>query len=584
MTRSIIALLFFLALFGACRKNIDLTTEEVLGPIPVVNVQASLTGRVTTANGLPISGATVQVAGLTLTTDDDGLFFVPKKLMNKNGTYIKASTAGFFDTGKFAFPRLNGSSFIEIKMLPKSLAPVFDSGTGGSFNTFDGATIITIPAHGIAGENGQPFTGQVYATAIWLNPADSITFDLMPGDLRAEDSEGYARMLRTFGMIGVELESASGEKLNLLPGIKASVSMPVPSAVIASAPAHIPLWHFDEISGYWQEEGSALLTGDRYTFEVGHFSFWNCDIPEDVIRLSGTVVTPNGDPLISGRVAVSSQNFGTAATYTDNEGKFSGYVPKGVPLTIYVDNSCGGFQYQENIGPFESDVELNEIQIDNPNAITVTGTLQGCDLNPVANGIAIIRLNGSPHAVVLSDNNGYFSATIATCLTNVIVSLSAFDETALLQSAQVSLPANGNPVDMGTIPVCISLDEYITVNVDGITKTFVHELAFIDPDPTDEVGRFQGTISSDTVFVLVDFINYQDTEAILASLIINLKAPGSGNTYISYHSFDVPVIYFNEYPTMPGEYAVGSVEGFVTKSPDSTTPIPYSLSFRIKKQ
>ena len=35
------------------------------------------------------------------------------------------------------------------------------------------------------------------------------------------------------------------------------------------------LWYFDEDAGLWKEEGSATLSGNVYTANVSHLSYWN---------------------------------------------------------------------------------------------------------------------------------------------------------------------------------------------------------------------------------------------------------------------------------------------------------------------
>jgi len=579
MNRLLIASFLSLALFAACRKDYDTTTDKVLGPIPTENVQASLTGRVTHPNGAPIPGLTVEVAGQTLVTDDEGLFFVHKKLMDKNGTYIKVSGEGFFKAGKFAFPQLGSSTFIEIQMIPKLLSATFQSTTGETFTPVGGGE-VTIPANAIVGANGLPYTGTVQAYAVWLNPAESSTFERMPGDLRARDTDGYAKILKTFGMIGVELESPSGEKLNLLPNKKASISLIVDNDLLALAPPTIPLWHFNDTNGYWEEEGSGSLVGNRYAFEVGHFSFWNCDVPADFIRLTGTVVDADNNPLIGTRVIISSQNFGIRTAYTDDEGKFSGFVPKGDVLTFSIEDACGAIQYEVNIGPFNTDTDMGAIEVAGINSLIVTGNLLDCDQQPLADGLTVIRRDGSPVAVVLSDETGHFSAAIVWCAGSSTISVSAFDTDNLLQSAPLFFEQTGNTVEAGAIPVCTALDEYITLNLDGTTHTFPHNLQF---DFLGDGGSLYGQQNNDTVSVSLRFANYQNLQADVSFIGIYLRAPDQSLLSYFCNNCTGTDIIFTKFPATAGQYAVGSIQGNVVR-PLNSTPIPYSLNFRIKKQ
>jgi ABC-type sulfate transport system permease subunit len=101
----------------------------------------------------------------------------------------------------------------------------------------------------------------------------------MPGNLTGITINNEQKILQTYGMIAVEMEGSSGEALNIAGSKQATISFPIPSAMLANAPATIPLWHFDETIGVWKEEGTATKQGNAYVGVVTHFSFWNCDVP-----------------------------------------------------------------------------------------------------------------------------------------------------------------------------------------------------------------------------------------------------------------------------------------------------------------
>lgn len=116
----------------------------------------------------------------------------------------------------------------------------------------------------------------------------------MPGDLRGISTDGSLKTLTTYGMAAVELTGALGELLQIAPGQKASLTMPIPVAILSNAPATIPLWSFDEAKGLWKEEGQAIKTGSNYVGDVSHFSFWNCDVPNNYVQFNCTVKNSDG--------------------------------------------------------------------------------------------------------------------------------------------------------------------------------------------------------------------------------------------------------------------------------------------------
>ena len=124
-------------------------------------------------------------------------------------------------------------------------------------------------------ETGQAYSGVVSVIMKHLDPSDATTVDKMPGMLLAQNSNGEERVLESYGMMNIELRGAASQKLQL--STTAQIEMPISTSQLASAPATIPLWHFDETLGYWKEEGSATKQGTKYIGTVSHFSWWNCD-------------------------------------------------------------------------------------------------------------------------------------------------------------------------------------------------------------------------------------------------------------------------------------------------------------------
>jgi hypothetical protein len=71
----------------------------------------------------------------------------------------------------------------------------------------------------------------------------------------------------------------------------------------------VPLWHFDEASARWVQEGTATLGGtgaaQYYEGTVTHFSYWNADQVAETVDLEGCVVTADGKPAVNVLVSAS---------------------------------------------------------------------------------------------------------------------------------------------------------------------------------------------------------------------------------------------------------------------------------------
>ena len=103
-------------------------------------------------------------------------------------------------------------------------------------------------------ETGAAYTGDVTVSMFHLTPSNPNLDDLMPGMLFGQTTENKQATLATFGMLNVELHGAAGQKLNLAEGHTAEITMRIDDAQQATAPQTIPLWHFDETTGYWKQE------------------------------------------------------------------------------------------------------------------------------------------------------------------------------------------------------------------------------------------------------------------------------------------------------------------------------------------
>ncbi|HHS95423.1 MAG TPA: carboxypeptidase regulatory-like domain-containing protein, partial [Phaeodactylibacter sp.] len=286
-------LLFSLLLFSACKKDHISDEEIIIHPDPVVIVNASVYGQVLNSSGSPLPNASVRISTEEVFTDQNGVFIFNDVEMKESGELIRAEKDGYFYNAKFVRPQLNKKSIVKLQLIQKTLSGSFTAASGGSIST-NGNAKVTFPANAIKTQSGDPYNGNVNVYATWLDPTAQSTLLTMPGDLRGTNQEDQQVQLTTYGMMGVELRDDAGQLLNIANGNTATLEMPVPDDLLTNAPATIPLWYMDEASGYWVEEGTATLQDGKYVGFVSHFSFWNCDVPEDFIDLTGTVMSEGG--------------------------------------------------------------------------------------------------------------------------------------------------------------------------------------------------------------------------------------------------------------------------------------------------
>lgn len=578
----------FAALLFGCKKDYDITTETEGRDIPTLNVESRVIGSVRNLSGKAVQGATVEVGGITATTDKNGFFWTDKHLMNQNGALITVTKPGFFSASRFIHPSLGAVAKTDIVLVPKVEVSSFDATSGGIFTMKN--TTVQIPANAIFQANGVPYTGTVKVYGYWLDPTNEATFRVMPGDLRAEDAEKRTRILRTFGMVRVELETPGGSALNI--GAKnAHLSMAVPSAILGAAPADIPLWHFDEKTGYWKEEGSAKLVNGRYEGDVSHFSFWNCDLPANYIQLKGLLKDKGQHILGNTTIEIISQNYGTRYGYTNSNGHFGGLVPAGEVLTMKVKDACGTLVLTQDIGPFSTDTDLGVVTTNNTLQYQVIrGSLTDCANQPVSNGLVMVSINNTlAQFAGNADNTGHFEIGFMHCSAIDTCMVTAFDPKNKLQSSPLTQIFSGTALDVGVIPLCQQLDEYIIFQADGQEEIYVQPLEFLqDSQYVQITGRKQ--IGIDTSgFGLILHMNSGNQTGVVIYIGGYIYSPNISRYGCEVCSScnclptDVQNATFTSFPTQKGEYAIGSVSGKIY-SESKQILVPFSVQFRIKQR
>ena len=589
MQKLLIGCLALLLSLQACRKNTDVITETPQGPIPVENVQSSLIGRVLDENNNPVENAKVYLEnGDERTTNAAGLFFYTNKLMNKNGTYIRVEKAGYYNAARFSYQHLGGTANMEIKLLPLGTNAQFNSTTGGNVDVGNDVN-VTFPANSIMKADGSAYNGTVTAYAVWLDPTLASTFSQMPGDLRAEDKDGNARLLTTYGMVGVELVNSIGEKLQLATGKKATISMQVPAALLSAAPSTIPLWHFDEVNGYWKEEGEATLNNGRYEGEVSHFSFWNCDVPMDYILLNGCVGDNAGNLVANVRVRLTRTNGQSGYDLTDNLGNYGGLVPANETMTLEIIDPCENILYTAQVGPFTADTDLPKITIPAADLVTVSGSLVDCNNDAIAFGVVEAALGGQ-FFVTTTDASGNFSFSSNNCANESTVTVTGYDNASPNQSIPLSVNIVGGIATTGEIVVCTALDEYIQVNIDGQNEIYSSNLQYTTWQSGGYVLGY-GTSGpvGDSTFVSINFTDIVGGQATVQALQgAYLSVSTSQYTFFGCEycatcdcePTDAAPVTFTSVPNAPGEYAIGSTSGNVKQN---GVLVPFTISFRVKQ-
>jgi hypothetical protein len=463
----------------SCQKSIDdfgVSGDQI--PDLTTKVNAAVSGFVTDENNTAMSGATVTVGTRTTTTDQYGYFVVKNVDVVKTAAVVTVSKPGYFHGIKTFIAAQGKSAFFRIKMIPKNNAGAINASSGGNVTLTNGM-IVALPSNAVVNAStGVTYNGMVNVAAYWINPTSQYVNAEMPGDLRGLNTAGSIKALQSFGMVAVELTGASGELLQIASGQKATVTFPIPTSLTAIAPAEIPLWYFDEAIGLWKEEGVATKNGNNYVGEVSHFSFWNCDVPNNYVQFDCTILDADNTPIPFAVVKISdlSDPYNSRIGFTDSTGYVSGAVPDNANLKmeVFTYQACTSAAYAQNFTTTSVSISLGNIVIANTalNQSAVSGTVTDCNNNPVTSG-SIIVLKDNQYFRYGINSNGTYNFSSLLCSGPTTVTLIATDAVTAQQSTPVTATFANGPVTIPNIQACgISTAQFMNYTINGTNYTY----------------------------------------------------------------------------------------------------------------
>lgn len=405
MKNVIFVLLTILLAFGCQKEPVDIITETPIINPPKTEISGSLFGKVTNESGDNLKDAIIQYNGKVILTDENGEFSIDDSTLFSDGTYIQVMKDGYFNGSRKIYATEN-QNYLHVQLIEKILLGTIIGSDGGIIEVEQAQ--IDLPAGTYMDINGLAYSGDINVFAKWLDPSKEETYLEMPGDLTGVDQNGELKALATFGMIAVELEDQNGQKVNLPENTKAMIQLPVPEELVSAAPETIPLWHFDDSYGTWVEEGQASLINNLYVGEVGHFSFWNCDIPVDLIEISGKVLI-NGNPSIGVKIKVFDQKtYYIVQSYTNNEGVFVSQVPQDGVFSITVYDACGTQLDVSNYGPYSVDSDIGTKHIEAKlGSFSLSGQIINCTATSLGRSFVVLDLGESTYAYTVDDEDSY---------------------------------------------------------------------------------------------------------------------------------------------------------------------------------
>lgn len=381
-----------------------------------------MSGVVKDVDGNPIAEVEVKSNDYTVRTDEHGMFTL-EHIQNTGGRYVM----DFHKKGYFPVVRSGESSsvgLVEVVLVKEEVKDVsvkskFSAAKGSKVSV--GGMTVDFPKNGVVYEDGTPCKGDVNVNVLYLDPKKSTFQAAMPGGDLVAQRAGEEAPLVSYGMVNVVMKDAKGKKLQVNEEVKSKVTFPIPEGMANNAPDQMPLWHFNESKGVWEESGIAVRNGDVYEGEVAHFSWVNLDDPKQFVVLKGKVKDDKGNALSGVKVIVEQ-----VYAYSDENGEYSVRIPSETDVNVTVrkedylnyDNEFSVLvKGQPGNSTFTQDIVL-------PSFPSVTGKLENmCDDNVLFPVFCRYERDGKVESTpfTLPEKKGNFSVKVPTDAQNVVV-------------------------------------------------------------------------------------------------------------------------------------------------------------------
>lgn len=332
------------------------SSPETPAPTPAPTETGQITGQVlNAADASPVAGAHITAASASAVSDTQGRFAL-SGLAPASAVVLRIQADGHLDAVLPLPVTANQATDITKRLVAAGNAQTFNAAAPGTLSAANSLASVDLPANGFVIDGGTTAaTGTLSARLSVIDPARN------PGAMPGRYVASTGRAIESFGAINVDLRDAAGNKVNLKAGATATVRIPLASRS-ATPPATVPLFHLDEATGQWVQEGQATLKttadGSYYEGTVSHFSSWNADMEMETIFVNGCVNDSAGKPVAWTMVQTSGIDYsGLSYDLTDTSGKFRVGIRRNSLAELF---ALQGSRYTPalTVGPSATDITL----------------------------------------------------------------------------------------------------------------------------------------------------------------------------------------------------------------------------------
>ena len=453
-------LLSLILLLSTCRKDSITTDVVVPGETPEVPlmVQGSVAGHVYNLQEDAIEGATVILGGHSTTTDVEGYYSFIDIPINEKGESIQVLKTDYFTAFSSIIPTLNTLEFVDFGLAKKENTSTLDALSGGQTSLVnDGA--IDFPSNSFTSNNAN-YTGDVLVCATAMEAANSNNFTA-PAQFCTVDND----LLHSIGMVLLQCQTPLGEALDLAADATFDLSIPIAKGDVATLPAQIPVWYFDEMAHSWKNGGAATKVNATYQATVDKLTHWAAGWAQPTVVLTGKLENDRNESLAAYPFSLEWEDEFPAsiALKANGAGHFRAKVPAAIPIGLRYQNVCKQSETTIEIGSLNVDTQHPPIIVDANFNTQITGRLEDCSGNPIGEGY--IQVEGHHFVRTFKTSlDGSFDFSIGFCEL-FDLDITAYYPNGMQRSQKVEVP-NTAVINLGTLQTCENLETYLILNIE----------------------------------------------------------------------------------------------------------------------
>ena len=572
--------------FWGCQKEFSIEDASIFTKVPETREEkVNIQGIVLDDAGKPLAGADVRAGYQTLRTDRYGIFRFERVPINANGGLVTVQKEGYFMGSRSMLYEKETTNFMRIRLVKKKLAGTIDAAKGGKLAVGEASIDFPANAFTIKGSTAA-YTRAVKVYAAFLPGNNVQILDEMPGNLYGIRSDSSFAGLETLGMMRVEIEGEAGEPVTLQTGKEATLDIPA----LSNAPSTVPIWHFDDRSGFWRQEGMAVKAGARLVAKVKHFSSWNWDLPYRVIKMKATFVTIDGKPLQNARLILKRTNVTDntklcVQAITDSSGTIQGPLPANEVVTLSLLGACGEVLFTKSIGPVNTDTDFGSYQVPSSQVrwVEVAGRLIDCNNQPVKRGYFSLLVQDRAYRSAI-DSLGRFSLRFPDCNNATTADATGYDANSNREGDVTRINLTSANASTGDIRICVAVvaqNYFIEYSINGPLFKIMTPKDSINAQYRSAQGQgspsqffVSGYSLNNQTISLISFLIATDGTVGLKTLLTfsanGLRNANTNGAKVDITKWDV----------------LGNVEGnmIATLLDDSTSRnVPVTLNFRVKR-